>query len=567
LTNQKIFDLLKLHASLLELHGENNFKVRSYHTAVFNMETLTESLADMSLKELQGLEGVGKAIATKIDDINQTGTFKQLEEFRAKTPTGVIDMMQVDGLGIKKIKVIWEELQIESLDALLLACETDQLSQVKGFGQKTQENIRQALLYRKANASRLHYAKAEILANQLEAYLKEQNLSGQFQVVGQIRRKFNVVDEVQLVASTPHDELFTTLNGCEFLEQNAKASGLFAWRGKFKDSPLKVEARLCAADDFAGEVFIHSASTSHLTYAEAGMPTLFQIAQKDKLPTEAAIYQKAQLAYIVPEMREGEFELELAKKNELPTLLEVGDIKGILHAHSTYSDGKNTLEEMAIAVRDAGYEYLGITDHSQSAFYANGLPVGRVLDQLKEIEALNEKLAPFKIFKGMESDIIADGGLDYDDDILAKFDFIIASVHSGLKMSEEKATTRLIKAVENPYTTMLGHPTGRILLRREGYPVNHEKVIDACAANDVMIEINASPWRLDIDWQWVHYALKKGVKLSVNPDSHEVGTIGEVYYGVCVGRKGGLTKEMTLNTLGADALGQFFEERKKKKGI
>ncbi len=567
MTNKQIFDLLKLHASLLELHGENNFKVRSYHTAVFNMETLTESLADMSLKELQGLEGVGKAIATKIDDINQTGTFKQLEEFRAKTPVGIIDMMQVDGLGIKKIKVIWEELQIETLDALLLACETDQLAQVKGFGQKTQENIRQALLYRKANASRLHYANAEILAQQLEAYLQEKKLSGQVQVVGQIRRKFNVVDEVQLVASTPHDELFTVLNGCEFLEQNAKTSGLFAWRGKFKDSPLKVEARLCSEADFAGEVFIHSASTNHLSYAEAGMPTLFQIAQKDQLPTEEAIYQKAQLAYVVPEMREGDFELELAKKNELPTLLEVADLKGILHAHSTYSDGKNTLEEMAVAVRDAGYEYLGITDHSQSAFYANGLPVGKVLNQLKEIDALNAKLAPFKIFKGMESDIIADGGLDYDDDILAKFDFIIASVHSGLKMSEEKATARLIKAVENPYTTMLGHPTGRLLLRREGYPVNHEKVIDACAANDVMIEINASPWRLDVDWQWVHYAIKKGVKLSINPDSHEVGTIGEVYYGVCAGRKGGLTKAMTLNTLGAEALGQFFEERKKKKGI
>lgn len=567
MTNQQIFDLLKLHAALLELHGENNFKVRSYHTAVFNMETLAESLADLSLKELQGLDGVGKAIATKIDDINQTGTFKQLEEFKAKTPVGIIDMMGIDGLGIKKIKVIWEELQIENMDALLLACETDQLSQVKGFGQKTQENIKNSLLFRKANAQRLHYAKAELLAKQLETYLEEQKLSGKFQIVGQIRRKLNVVDEVQLVASIPHDELFTALNACDFLEQNSKTTGLFAWRGKFKESPLKVEARLCAEEAFAGQVFIHSASTSHLEYGETGMPTLFQIAQKDQLPTEEAIYQKAQLAYVVPEMREGDFELALAKENKLPTLLETSDLKGILHAHSTYSDGKNTLEEMAVAVKDAGYEYLGITDHSQSAFYANGLPVGKVLDQLKEIDELNAKLAPFKIFKGMESDIIADGGLDYDNDILAKFDFIIASVHSGLKMAEEKATTRLIKAVENPYTTMLGHPTGRLLLRREGYPVNHEKVIDACAANDVSIEINASPWRLDVDWQWVHYAIKKGVKLSINPDSHEVGTIDHVYYGVCAGRKGGLTKEMTVNTLGAEALGQFFAERKKKKGI
>lgn len=567
MTNQQIFNLLKLHASLLELHGENNFKVRSYHTAVFNMESLSEPLDGMSLKDLQALEGVGKAIATKIDDINQTGTFKQLEEFRAKTPEGIIDMMGIDGLGIKKIKVIWEELNIEDRDALLLACETDQLSQVKGFGQKTQENIKNSLLFRKANAQRLHYAKAETLAQQLEQYLQEQKLSGKFEIVGQVRRKLNVVDKVQIVASAPQNEVFAVLESCEFLETNAKTTGLYAWRGKFKDSPLQVETRLCNEDEFAGEVFIHSANPAHLEYAEAGMPTLYQIARKDKLPTEEAIYQKAKLAYIVPEMREGDFELALAKENKLPNLLEVNDLKGILHAHSTYSDGKNTLEEMALAVKDAGYEYLGITDHSQSAFYANGLSVGRVLDQIKEIDALNEKLAPFKIFKGMESDIVADGGLDYDNDILARFDFVIASVHSGLKMAEEKATARLIKAVENPYTTTLGHPTGRLLLRREGYPVNHKKVIDACAANNVSIEINASPWRLDVDWQWVHYAIEKGVKLSINPDSHEVGTINHVYYGVCAGRKGGLTKEMTLNTLGAEALGKYFEDRKKQKGI
>lgn len=567
LTNLQIFDLLKLHASLLELHGENNFKVRSYHTAVFNMETLTESLADMSLKELQGLDGVGKAIATKIDDINQTGTFKQLEEYRAKTPKGLIEMMRIDGLGIKKIKVIWEELGIENIDALLLACETDQLSQVKGFGQKTQENVKNSLLFRKANAQRLHFADAETLAKQLEQYLQDKQLSGKFEIVGQIRRKLNVVDQIQVIATTPQEELFTALAGCEFLEQNQTQTGLYAWRGKFIDSPLKVEARWCAQGEFAGEVFIHSASPAHLEYAETGMPSLFQIAREQKLPTEEAIYQKANLAYIVPEMREGDFELALAKENKLPQLLEVSDLKGILHAHSTYSDGKHTLEEMALAVKNAGYEYLGITDHSQSAFYANGLPVGKVLDQLKEIDELNEKLAPFKIFKGMESDIIADGGLDYDDDILAKFDFIIASIHSGLKMSEEKATARLIKAVENPYTTTLGHPTGRLLLRREGYPVDHQKVIDACAANDVSIEINASPWRLDVDWQWVRYAIEKGVKLSINPDSHETGTINHVYYGVCAGRKGGLTKEMTLNTLGVDALGKYFADRKKQKGI
>ena len=263
-------------------------------------------------------------------------------------------------------------------------------------------------------------------------------------------------------------------------------------------------------------------------------------------------------------MREGTFEIEAAKKGTLPNLVEMKDLKGILHNHSTYSDGKHSLEQMAVHSKNLGYEYLGICDHSKSAFYANGLNEDRLMQQHAEIDALNKKLAPFKIFKGIESDILYDGNLDYDNQVLASFDFIVASVHSILNMKLEKATQRLLTAIENPYTTILGHPTGRLLLRREGYPIDHKAVIDHCAKYNVVIEINANPWRLDLDWRWVHYAIEQGVKLSINPDAHKMEGYDDMYYGLLAGRKGGLTADMTFNALNAEELGEYFTERKSK---
>ncbi|MDX5345654.1 MAG: PHP domain-containing protein, partial [Hymenobacteraceae bacterium] len=311
------------------------------------------------------------------------------------------------------------------------------------------------------------------------------------------------------------------------------------------------------------EVFVHSASIAHLTVPFEDSKTLLQLVREQEFDSEEDIYKAAGMDYIEPEMREGTNELELAKAHKLPQLLELQDLKGILHNHSTYSDGANTLEQMALACRDLGYQYLGISDHSKTAAYAGGLREGDVLRQQKEIDELNKKLAPFKVFKGIESDILGDGSLDYDEDILKTFDFVVASIHSNLNMDEQKATERLLRAIENPYTTILGHPTGRLLLRREGYPINHKVIIDACAKNNVVIEINANPWRLDLDWRWVQYALEKGVMLSINPDAHVTSGYGDMRYGVLVGRKGGLTKEMTLNALGLEEIEEYFEKRKK----
>jgi len=280
--------------------------------------------------------------------------------------------------------------------------------------------------------------------------------------------------------------------------------------------------------------------------------------------TEEEAYRHAGLAYIEPELREGSFEIGLAMENKLPKLVEMQDLRGILHNHSTYSDGKNTLEEMAVYCKELGFEYLGMSDHSRSAFYASGLEANRVRDQQVEIDALNKKLAPFRIFKGIESDILPDGSLDYEDEVLASFDFIVASIHSVLNMDLQKATNRLLKAIKNPYTTMLGHPTGRLLLERKGYPIDHKTVIDACAEEGVIIEINAHPWRLDLDWRWVHYALEKNVMISINPDAHEKAGYHDMRYGLLVGRKGGLTKEMTFNALPVDAVAAHFEKRSQR---
>ncbi len=518
----------------------------------------------MPLAEIEKLQGIGKAIAGKIEEARQTGIFHQLQEALETIPSGVIEMMQIDGLGVKKVKTLWQEHGIEDTDQLLQACENDQIASLKGFGKKTQENILQSLLFMKAASDKVHFATAEAQAKNLEAYLQDCAQITSFQTVGQVRRKAEVVDLIAVIIATQdQDAVFAHLDQCDFLQKNEKSTGLFAWRGFFVENSLKVELRCTLPEQYYTEIFLNTGVQAHLAFREDTQEkTLLQHALSDHFESEAAIYEKANLPYIAPELREGQQEFVWAQASTLPQLLEVSQIKGILHAHSTYSDGKNTLEEMAKACQEAGYEYLGITDHSQSAFYANGLYEHQVKKQHQEIDALNQKLSPFKIFKGIEADILADGRLDYEDRVLDTFDFVIASVHSSLKMSQEKATERLIKAIEHPYTTILGHPSGRLLLRREGYALNYAKVIDACAANQVAIEVNANPWRLDLPWSWLPYALEKGVKICINPDAHRKEAIQDVYYGVCVARKGGLQADMTLNTWGREAIDQFFQARK-----
>jgi DNA polymerase (family 10) len=392
----------------------------------------------------------------------------------------------------------------------------------------------------------------------MEPYLSTQALNWSFS--GEFRRKLEVITVIEVVATIgffeilKKDLLENPLIDPTSEDTNGDAYGIKTING----IPLKIIA--CTENEFAFKLWQTTGTTEHINQASKANNVLLSALENCK--SEDEIYKKLKLPFIQPELREGIFEIDLALKNQLPELVELSDLKGILHNHSTDSDGINTLEEMAVYCKNMGMEYLGICDHSKSAFYANGLSIERVLDQHKRIDALNLKLAPFKIFKGIESDILADGSLDYPAEILAQFDFIVGSIHSGLQMDEEKATQRLINAIKNPYCTLLGHPTGRLLLARKGYPINHKAVIDACAENGVVIELNAHPYRLDLDWRWIQYALSKNVMISINPDAHATSGYHDMHFGICSARKGGLFKEMTFNAKTLEEITTYFNFRK-----
>ncbi len=563
--NKTILKQLKLQAALMELHDENAFKIRGYTNAVFNLDKSDVVLASLSLKELEGLDGVGKGIAATIHEVVQNGSSESLNNLLDQTPQGIVELLDIKGIGPKKIKVLWRELGIESGYELKEAANTGKVAKLKGFGEKTQNTLLKALEFKEANANKLHYSEAEKLADEvieaLKSILPDQNLA----TTGELRRQMEIIESIiLLVASDDIDTTEEAINASDDFTQHIKSSGPLTWRGQFKESNVPVALHFCAADDFVKALFLSTGSSAHLAIPVKEKESLRDLAVGGSFTDEKGIYLAAGMDYIVPELREGGFELEAAKKHSLPKLVEMDDLKGILHNHSTYSDGKHSLRQMAEYCKELGYEYLGICDHSKSAFYANGLEEDRVFSQHKEIDQLNEELAPFKIYKGIESDILYDGQLDYEDEVLAQFDFIVSSVHSVLNMNKQKATQRLLTAIENPYTTILGHPTGRLLLRREGYPIDHRAVIDHCAKHNVVIEINANPWRLDLDWRWVRYALDQGVKLSINPDAHEMDGYHHMRYGLLAGRKGGLTADMCFNALSGEEIGKYFEERKAK---
>lgn len=563
--NNTILKQLKLLAALMELHDENSFKIRGYQNAIFNLDKTDIELGALSLDALEKIDGIGKSIAKTINEINSAGISSSLQEYLNTTPEGIVELLDIKGIGPKKIKVLWKELGIESGHELKEAANAGLVAKLKGFGDKTQQTIINALEFKEANTNKLHYAEAEKLVAEIIAQLKEIQPEMLCEATGEIRRKMEVIELIDiLVGLDDIDALEEALDDSEDFEQVLELSGPITWRGHFKQLRISVQLSYCDKRAFVTEQFLRTGNANHINEIVKDKLSLKDIAKQGNFLNEAEIYKAANFGFIAPEMREGTFEIEAAKNGTLPNLVEMKDLKGILHNHSTYSDGKHSLEQMALHCKNLGYEYLGICDHSKSAFYANGLNEDRLMQQHAEIDALNKKLAPFKIFKGIESDILYDGNLDYDNQVLASFDFIVASVHSILNMKLEKATQRLLTAIENPYTTILGHPTGRLLLRREGYPIDHKAVIDHCAKYNVVIEINANPWRLDLDWRWVHYAIEQGVKLSINPDAHKMEGYDDMYYGLLAGRKGGLTADMTFNALNAEELGEYFTERKSK---
>ena len=551
ITNRQIAKAFRLASQLMELHSENPFKVRSLQNAAFKIEKLSVPLSTQNEVEISSIEGIGKGLQAKISDYLTRESFSDLDDLVARTPKGVIDMLGIKGVGPKKVLQLWKELEIESVGELLYACNENRLVSLKGFGEKTQKLIGDSIEFRISNANNCLYPIAEFVSTEIISQVK--NLFPEIEIysTGQTRRKCEIITAIEFASSLNQNQLTEYLLGSELFKDEAPLfkketnSGIEITRAEiFFQSTIPVVFHLCEKLQLKNLLFLTTASDKHLEI----LTTKYKINFSETFTTEESIYQSVSLPYFIPELREGIIEFDLVR-NGLSSLIEEKDLKGILHNHSTYSDGNDTLKVMAIYCKELGYEYLGICDHSKSAFYANGMKEDRIILQHQEIEKLNKELAPFRIFKGIESDILSSGELDYAEDVLKSFDFIVASVHSNLRMDEDKATTRLIKAIENPYTTILGHPTGRLLLSRPGYPIDHKKVIDACSANNVVIELNANPYRLDIDWRWIQYAMEKDVMISINPDAHRKEGYHDMHFGVGVARKGGLTKEMTFNAL------------------
>ncbi len=558
MTNKEIARAFADLAAIMELHNENPYKIKSYQNAYITLRKLDTPLETMPRAEMDAVKGIGKSTGDKIVELLTTGEISAFRQYADKTPAGVVDMLHIKGFGPKKIQAVWKELEIESVGELLYACNENRLIELHGFGQKTQEEIRKNTEYYLKSRNKVHWAIADEMTEGVVKYLnskfKELKISNVLvERVGEVRRLMPVVEKIELLVAGV-DNMTQVFDNQKLVLLKENDNSYFA---KTEDN-FPVIIYTCAKDEMGSKMFKYSGSRPFLeSFVKNTEGVDFR-----HLPTEQAVFEKANLPFIPAELREEGGILELAKANKLPELIILGDIKGVIHTHTTWSDGLHTTRDMAEKAQQLGYQYIGISDHSKAAFYANGLKEDRVLAQWQEIDALNAEFFNFKILKSIESDILNDGSLDYSDDILRGFDFVIASVHSNLKMAEEKATARLIKAIENPFTTILGHPTGRLLLSREGYPIDHKKVIDACAANLVAIELNANPYRLDLDWTWIPFARERGVLISINPDAHSTTGISDIRYGIMAARKGGLETEGCLNARDLEGFYDFLSQKK-----
>jgi DNA polymerase (family 10) len=522
--NHALSRAFTLYAELLQLHGQDERLADWLSGAAYRIRNLEIDVGDVSKKDLT--DNFRPEIVSVIEEARNSRQIEALEELIQLTPPGLFDMMRIKGLGGHKLHVIWQEAKIDEVEVLLEAAKAGKISKLPGFGKKTETNIIEAIESMNSNAQFFHYASLADLADEFVAELQKKLKTEQVSLCGDIRRQTTTIERIEVLAGIAGNEE----------------------SGHTRDEIPYTICR-CQPGDFYKELFLKTGTAPHVNKVKA-----------TRFVDEEAIYNSAGLPFIPPEMREDVAEWDWAK-NPQP-LIEMSDISGVVHNHTDWSDGVDRLENFVNTCQRKGYEYVVISDHSQNAHYAGGLKPDKVLRQFEVIDQLNKKLAPFKIFKSIECDILVSGELDYNAELLKQFDLVIVSVHQQLKMAQEKATARLIKAIENPYTTILGHMTGRQLLVRPGYPVDFEKVIDACAANRVVIEINANPYRLDMDWSHIPYALERGVMISINPDSHSIHEIDNIRWGVSAARKGGLTKATTWNAMPLTKIVEWLETRK-----
>lgn len=565
MTNKSVARSLKETAALIDLTGGNPFRSRALSGAARTIERLEQPVSVlMEEGTLTDIKGIGTGLQNQIGELLSRGSFLLRDDLLGAVPPGLLDVLAVKGLGAKKVRELWKNLGIQTLDDLETAAGAGVIAEISGFGAKTQQSILINIAALRSYRSRRHFATAWLRTETLIETLRSAPNVERVEAAGELRRKFETVAQIDVLIGTADGSVpdgLESITGPLQLDPSTECTEFKITRalGTYVDG-LPLIINVCQEASFGSAWFCLSCSEDFITAWKK---------QNGAIPAVAAeqeIFDRSGTSFIEPELRDSPLIIAEAGAGSLPNLIQVGDLKGTLHNHSTYSDGAHSLREMAETARSMGLSYLGICDHSQSLKIAYGLAASEVLKQQEEISVLNDGFSSdggslFRIFSGIESDILDDGSLDYPDSILATFDFIVASIHTGFNMTEKEATERVIKAISNPYTSILGHPTGRLLLRREGYPLDHEAVLDACARYDVAIELNANPYRLDLDWRWIEEARKRQILISINPDAHATDQLEYHRWGVAVARKGRLTPEGCLNALDLSAFTRWISRR------
>lgn len=556
--NSLIADQFSLLSKLMDIHGENSFKAKAYSSAAFTIDKLPQQLSELPTNKLSSIKGIGDSAAKKIVEIFERGEILSLSELIEKTPPGIMQMLNIKGIGPKKITVIWKEMGIESIGELLYACNENRLTLYKGFGEKTQKSIQESIEYFLNNIGSYLYAQIEAFGLVFDKKLKEQFPNNIFLQTGIFRRHLETIDKIEWVTNADTAALQTFLSENNFVTEKIEpCESIF----QGKEENILLHFYHAETNKLYQKLFTTSCSEDFLNKWNNKFP----FDDSTFYSSEEEIFEKVNAQFIPAYLRESSAIIDKAVNKNLPDVIQPEDITAIIHSHSTWSDGNNTLEEMTNAAIKIGLQYLVISDHSKTAVYAKGLTEERLKAQHAEIDELNVKFKPFKIFKSIESDILNDGSLDYSDEVLNSFDIVIASIHSNLKMNEEKAMMRLLNAIKNPFTSILGHCTGRLLLSRAGYPIDHKKIIDACAEHNAVVELNANPRRLDMDWRYLNYCTEKNVLISVNPDAHSVKAFQHTKYGVLAAQKAGITKQQNLSSFSLQQFEDFLKIQQAKR--
>ena len=570
---EKIVTILNQIALILEIKGENAFKIRAYKNGSEIIENYGDDIIQITKDgKLGELKGIGKALASKIEEIVETGKLSYLDELKLEFPDTFFDLFEISNLGPKKIKKLYDNLQIDSIDKLEASCKNNEISKISGFGKKSVEAILESISFRKSNSKFFRTGDIAPIAESILEFLRQLPQTSQAEIAGSYRRGKEIVHDIDFIVATKLP--VEIIN--EFTKMPEVAQVIS--KGKTKSSVrlnngLQCDLRAVKNSEFPFALNYFTGSKAHnvkmRSLAIKNGYSLNEYALNSKTKTnedvindESDLYKALGLSFIHPALREDQGEVEAAKDASLPNLIQIENLKGTFHNHTTASDGKNSLSEMAEAATDLGLQYLGISDHSKSSVQANGLSDEELLQQVKEIKDFNDRNNnELTIFSGVECDILKDGSLDYNESVLSQLDYCIASVHSSFSMTENEMTKRVIKAIESPHVTMIGHLTGRLLLLRKPYDINVSKIIDACAKNNTIIEINANPRRLDMDWRWWKKAKDKGVKCSINPDAHKIEHFQYLHFGVKIAQKGWLESSDVVNCLPIDEIKKLLKQK------